>query len=42
MTAIPVGASLLAKIVNDDTKNLTPRDAFRFIASLLAPAGACA
>ncbi|VVM86989.1 hypothetical protein PS659_02640 [Pseudomonas fluorescens] len=37
MTLIPVGASLLAMVVNDDAGNLTPRGALRFIASRLAP-----
>ena len=42
MSPIPVGASLLAMVVNDDAGNLTPRGALRFIASKLAPTGACA
>ena len=33
----PVGASLLAKIVNDNAGHLTPRGALRFFASKLAP-----
>ncbi|MCP1420377.1 hypothetical protein J3D47_004620 [Pseudomonas laurylsulfativorans] len=33
MTPIPVGASLLAMVVNADAGNLTPRGALRFIAS---------
>ncbi len=33
----PVGASLLAMVVNDHVGNLTPRGALRFIASMLAP-----
>ncbi|PMU88220.1 hypothetical protein EKA85_12960 [Pseudomonas veronii] len=32
-----VGASLLAKTVNDNAKNLIPRGALRFFASKLAP-----
>ncbi|POA79696.1 hypothetical protein C1890_04895 [Pseudomonas sp. DP16D-R1] len=36
---IPVGASLLAKIVNDDAASLTNRVALAFIASKLAPTG---
>ncbi|MGH8342612.1 MAG: outer membrane lipoprotein carrier protein LolA, partial [Pseudomonas sp.] len=32
-----VGASLLAKVVNDDTGNLTPSGANVFFASKLAP-----
>ncbi|PBJ22952.1 hypothetical protein BSF44_28410 [Pseudomonas sp. ACN8] len=39
MIPIPVGASLLAMVVNDDAGNLTPRGALRFIASRLAPTG---
>jgi hypothetical protein len=35
----PVGASLLAKIVNDDPGILDARGALRFFASKLAPAG---
>jgi hypothetical protein len=35
----PVGASLLAMIVNDNDGCLTPRGALRFIASRLAPTG---
>jgi hypothetical protein len=42
MTPIPVGASMLAMVVNDDAGNLTPRGALRFIASMLAPTGVCA
>ncbi|AUO25087.1 hypothetical protein C0058_25075 [Pseudomonas sp. NC02] len=34
---ITVGASLLAKVVNDDTGNLTPSGALGFFASKLAP-----
>ena len=37
----PVGASLLAMVVNDDTGNLTPRGALRFFASKLAPTVFC-
>ncbi len=37
LTEPPVGASLLAMIVNDDTGHLTPLGALRFIASRLAP-----
>ena len=33
----PVGASLLAKIANDNAGHLTPRGALRFFASKLAP-----
>jgi len=33
----PVGASLLAMVVNDNDGCLTPRGALRFIASRLAP-----
>ena len=33
MTSIPVGASLLAMVVNDDAGNLAPRGVLRFIAS---------
>jgi hypothetical protein len=40
MTQPPVGASLLAMAVNDDSGNLTPLGALRFIASVLAPTGA--
>ena len=36
----PVGASLLAKIANDNAGHLTPRGALRFFASKLAPTGA--
>jgi hypothetical protein len=36
-TAIPVGASTLAKVVNDDTGCLIPLGDLRFIASRLAP-----
>ena len=36
----PVGASLLAKIANDNAGHLTPRGALRFFASKLAPIGA--
>jgi len=42
MTPTPVGASMLAMVVNDDAGNLTPRGALRFIASKLAPTGVCA
>ncbi|POF40908.1 hypothetical protein B0D71_16850 [Pseudomonas laurylsulfativorans] len=35
----PVGASLLAMVVNDDAGCLAPRDALWFIASGLAPTG---
>ena len=34
-----VGASLLAKVVNDDAGRLVPRVALRFFASKLAPTG---
>ncbi|OPK05694.1 hypothetical protein BZ164_02995 [Pseudomonas veronii] len=34
---LTVGASLLAKVVNDDTDNLTPSGALSFFASKLAP-----
>ena len=34
-----VGASLLAKVVNDDAGRLVPRVALRFLASELAPTG---
>jgi hypothetical protein len=37
MSPIPVGASLLAMVVNDDAKNLTPRGVLGFFASKLAP-----
>ncbi|ETK18935.1 hypothetical protein H097_08762 [Pseudomonas sp. FH4] len=40
LTPAPVGASLLAKVVNDDAGNLTPRCARQFFASKLAPTGA--
>ena len=33
----PVGASLLAMVVNDNAGNLAPRGALRFFASELAP-----
>ncbi|PPA00665.1 hypothetical protein C4E44_28685 [Pseudomonas sp. MWU12-2312b] len=36
---IPVGASLLAMVVNDDAENLSPRGALRFFANRLAPTG---
>ncbi|OWP73692.1 hypothetical protein CEC48_00980 [Pseudomonas sp. K2I15] len=35
----PVGASLLAKVVNDDAGTLDERSAFKFFASKLAPTG---
>jgi Na+/serine symporter len=35
----PVGASLLAMVVNDNAGNLTPRGVLGFIASKLAPTG---
>jgi hypothetical protein len=35
--AIPVGASLLAMVVNDNARNLTPRGVLQLIASKLAP-----
>ncbi|WP_124369324.1 MULTISPECIES: outer membrane lipoprotein carrier protein LolA [unclassified Pseudomonas] len=38
----PVGASLLAKIANDNALHLTPRRALRFFASKLAPTVAAA
>ncbi|WP_124406096.1 outer membrane lipoprotein carrier protein LolA [Pseudomonas sp. R4-39-08] len=38
----PVGASLLAKIANDNAQHLTPRRALRFFASKLAPTVAAA
>ncbi|WP_065897123.1 outer membrane lipoprotein carrier protein LolA [Pseudomonas sp. 24 E 13] len=38
----PAGASLLAKIANDNAGRLTPRGALRFFASKLAPAVAVA
>ena len=34
-----VGASLLAKVVNDDAGILNERGAFKFFASKLAPTG---
>jgi hypothetical protein len=37
--AIPVGASLLAMVVNDNAARLILRGALRFIASKLAPTG---
>jgi hypothetical protein len=37
MTPIPVGASTLAMVVNDNAANLTPCGAFGFFASMLAP-----
>ncbi|QHF38343.1 hypothetical protein PspS34_08705 [Pseudomonas sp. S34] len=37
MTPPPVGASLLAMVVNDYAGSLTPRGALGFIASRLAP-----
>jgi hypothetical protein len=37
----PVGASLLAIIVNDDAGRRTPRGALRFFASMLAPTVFC-
>ncbi|MVV47743.1 hypothetical protein EJA72_05700 [Pseudomonas sp. PB120] len=36
-SATPVGASLLARVVNDDAGHLTPHGALRFFASGLAP-----
>ena len=36
----PVGASMLAMVVNDDAGSLTPRGVLGFIASVLAPTGA--
>ncbi|SDV12323.1 hypothetical protein SAMN05216558_3581 [Pseudomonas vancouverensis] len=39
MTSTPVGASMLAMVVNDDAGNLPPRSALRFIASELTPTG---
>ncbi|PYY69221.1 hypothetical protein CRX42_17695 [Pseudomonas jessenii] len=36
---IPVGASLLAMVVNDNAGSLTPRGVLRLIASRLAPTG---
>ena len=36
---VAVGASLLAKVVNDDAGRLVPRVALRFFASKLAPTG---
>ena len=36
---IPVGASALARVVNDDAGDLTPRGALSLIASRLAPTG---
>jgi len=38
MNAKPVGASLLAMVVNDDAGSLTPRSVLQSIASKLAPA----
>ncbi|AWY38694.1 hypothetical protein DKY63_01740 [Pseudomonas putida] len=35
----PVGASLLAMVVNDNVGGLTPRGVLGFIASRLAPTG---
>jgi hypothetical protein len=37
MSAIPVGASLLAMVVNDNAGNLAARGALSFFASKLAP-----
>ena len=37
----PVGASLLAMVVNDDTGHLTVRGVLRFFASKLAPTVFC-
>ncbi|MCK3863805.1 hypothetical protein E4P00_15855 [Pseudomonas sp. B329] len=37
MVLIPVGASLLAKIINDDAGNLIQRGDLTFFASKLAP-----
>ncbi|HCS44976.1 MAG TPA: hypothetical protein DIW52_19480 [Pseudomonas sp.] len=34
---MPVGASLLAKVVNENAPSLTPRGALKFFASKLAP-----
>ena len=39
LTKSPVGASLLAMIVNDNAEILRPRGALRFFASRLAPTG---
>ncbi|OOW05470.1 hypothetical protein MF6394_04670 [Pseudomonas sp. MF6394] len=39
MSRTPVGASLLAKNVNDDAGHQTPRGGLRFFASKLAPTG---
>jgi len=36
---IPVGASLLAMVANDNAGSLTPSGVLRFIASRLAPTG---
>jgi len=40
--ARPVGASMLAIVVNDDAGSLTPRGALRLFASMLAPTGPAA
>jgi hypothetical protein len=40
MSPIPVGASLLAMVVNENAGNLAPRGALGFFASKLAPVGA--
>jgi hypothetical protein len=37
MSPIPVGASMLAMVVNDNEGNLAPRGALGFFASMLAP-----
>ncbi|AWY38434.1 hypothetical protein DKY63_00345 [Pseudomonas putida] len=40
MIQLPVGASLLAMVVNDNAGNLTPSSVMESIASRLAPTGA--
>ncbi|EPA97194.1 hypothetical protein PG5_25030 [Pseudomonas sp. G5(2012)] len=37
----PVGASLLAMVVNDNALNQMPSGAYGFFASRLAPTGVC-
>ncbi|KQN50815.1 hypothetical protein ASE98_03025 [Pseudomonas sp. Leaf48] len=37
LESVPVGASMLAMVVNDNAGNLTPRGVLRPIASMLAP-----
>ncbi|BFT63144.1 hypothetical protein PMm318_A39030 [Pseudomonas moorei] len=38
-TTIPVGASLIAMVANDNAGSLMPRGGLQFIASKLAPTG---